>query len=182
MTSETPSLRRVVTRIGEQGRSVIGIDGPPAEVIEFGLGGGLQEIWTDLTGPLDRKGSADSGAGPIRLAPPPGGVKIRWFTVAPTPSGLSQADIEKHVARAFQDIGGESDRPDVSKGPAMHLTPTIDVIVLVKGSVRLVLDEEETVLNPGDVVIQRGTNHAWMCEGAEPALLVAVLINKTFSA
>ena len=45
---------------------------------------------------------------------------------------------------------------------------------------RLVLDEEETVLKAGDVVIQRGTNHAWICESSEPALLVAVLIDKGF--
>ena len=182
MSKEKFSARRVVTRINEQGRSVIGIDGPPAETIEFALGGGLHEIWTDLAGPLDRKGSTDSGAGPIRLGPPSGGVKIRWFTVAPAPAGVSQAEIEKHLAKAFHDIDGHHDRPDVSKGPAMHLTSTIDVIVLVKGSVRLVLDEQETVLRAGDVVVQRGTNHAWVCEGAEPALLVAVLISKTFSA
>ena len=63
----------------------------------------------------------------------------------------------------------------------MHLTSTIDVIVLINGSVRLVLDDDETVLRAGDVVIQRGTNHAWICDGPEPALLVAVLIDKTFS-
>ena len=63
----------------------------------------------------------------------------------------------------------------------MHLTSTLDVIVLINGSVRLVLDDDETVLRAGDVVIQRGTNHAWICDGPEPALLVAVLIDKTFS-
>ena len=181
MAEEKFSGRRIVTRVNEQGRSVIGIDGAPAETIEFALGGGLYEIWTDLAGPLDRKGSVDAGAGPIRLGPPTGGVKIRWFAVAPTPAGVPQAEIEKRVTEAFHAIGGDHDRPDVSKGPAMHLTSTIDVIVLIKGSVRLVLDEEETVLEAGDVVIQRGTNHAWMCEGPEPALLVAVLIDKTFS-
>jgi hypothetical protein len=71
--------------------------------------------------------------------------------------------------------------PHMSKGPAMHLTSTLDVIVLINGSVRLVLDDDETVLRAGDVVIQRGTNHAWICDGPEPALLVAVLIDKTFS-
>ena len=64
------SGRRVVTRLNEQGRSVIGLDGPPAETIEFSLGGGLHEIWTDPAGPLDRKSVADWGAGPIRLGPP----------------------------------------------------------------------------------------------------------------
>jgi molybdopterin converting factor small subunit len=175
------SGRRVVTRMNEQGRSVIGLDGPPAETIEFSLGGGLQEIWTDPAGPLDRKSLADLGAGPVRLGPPSGGVKVRWFTVAPSPVGVPREEIEKRVAEAFHSIAGDHSRPDVSKGPAMHLTSTLDVIVLINGSVRLVLDDDETVLRAGDVVIQRGTNHAWICDGPEPALLVAVLIDKTFS-
>ena len=108
-------------------------------------------------------------------------MKVRWFTVAPTPAGVFEAEIEKRVAEAFHAVGGDHDRPDVTKGPGMHLTSTIDVIVLIKGSVRLVLDEEETVLQAGDVVIQRGTNHAWICEGPEAALLVAVLIDKEFA-
>ena len=32
-------------------------------------------------------------------------------------------------------------------------------------------------LKPFDVVVQRGTNHAWVNNGKEPALLVAVLID-----
>jgi hypothetical protein len=175
------SARRIVTRVNERGRSIIGVDGPPAEVVQFPFGAGLFEIWTDLAGPLDRRSAADGGKGPIRLGPPPGGVKIRWFTIAPAPAGVPQSEIERQVAEGFHAIGADHDRPDVTKGSGMHLTSTIDVIVLIKGSVRLVLDEEETVLKAGDVVIQRGTNHAWVCEGGEPALLVAVLIDKTFA-
>ena len=58
----------------------------------------------------------------------------------------------------------------------MHKTASVDYIVLVKGQVDLLLDAGEAKsLKPGDVVIQRGTNHAWVNTGAEPALLVAVL-------
>jgi quercetin dioxygenase-like cupin family protein len=39
------------------------------------------------------------------------------------------------------------------------------------------LDEEEVDLKPFDVVVQRGTNHAWVNNGNEPALLIAVLID-----
>ncbi len=59
----------------------------------------------------------------------------------------------------------------------MHKTETIDYIVLLKGDVTLILDEEEVNLKPFDVVIQRGTNHAWVNNGTEPALLIAVLID-----
>ena len=59
----------------------------------------------------------------------------------------------------------------------MHETHTIDYIILLKGDVTLILDEEEVQLKPHDVVVQRGTNHAWVNHGSEPALLIAVLID-----
>ena len=60
----------------------------------------------------------------------------------------------------------------------MHKTDSLDVIVLVKGEVDLLLDDgDATSLKPGDVVIQRATNHAWVNNGAETALLVAILID-----
>jgi quercetin dioxygenase-like cupin family protein len=59
----------------------------------------------------------------------------------------------------------------------MHLSSTVDYIVLLRGRVKLVLDKDETVLNPFDVVVQRGTNHAWVNLEETPALLLAVLID-----
>ena len=59
----------------------------------------------------------------------------------------------------------------------MHKTETIDYIILLKGEVTLLLDEDEVDLKPFDVVVQRGTNHAWVCKGEEPALFIAVLID-----
>ena len=48
---------------------------------------------------------------------------------------------------------------------------------MLKGDVTLILDDEEVDLKPFDVVVQRGTNHAWINNGTEPALLIAVLID-----
>ncbi len=59
----------------------------------------------------------------------------------------------------------------------MHKTETIDHIILLKGNVTLLVDNDEVDLEPNDVVIQRGTNHAWVNKGSEPALLIAVLID-----
>jgi hypothetical protein len=119
------SGRRVVTRMNDQGRSLIGLDGPRRNDRILARRRSPRE-WTDLAGPLDRKSLADLGAGPIRLGPPSGGVKVRWFTVTPSPVGVPQAEIEKRVAEAFHAIGGDHSRSDLSKGPAMHLTSTID--------------------------------------------------------
>ena len=45
MAAEKSTLRRLVTRVNDKGRSFIGLDGPPAEAIEFSFGAGLFEIW-----------------------------------------------------------------------------------------------------------------------------------------
>ena len=58
-----------------------------------------------------------------------------------------------------------------------HIIELTHQNILLKGDVTLVLDEEEVDLKPFDVVVQRGTNHAWVNNGKEPALLIAVLID-----
>jgi len=42
---------------------------------------------------------------------------------------------------------------------------------VIEGEIVLVLDTQETVLRPGDVVIQRGTNHAWSNRSGKPAVV-----------
>ena len=74
-------------------------------------------------------------------------------------------------------MGAAHERVDTSKHPAMHKTKTIDYIILLSGDVTLLLDEDEVRLKPFNVVVQRGTNHAWVNNGNEPALLIAVLID-----
>ena len=68
-------------------------------------------------------------------------------------------------------------QPDTSKHAAMHRSHTTDYIILLSGEITLVLDKEERTLKPLDCVIQRGTNHAWVNRGSEPALLMAVLVD-----
>ena len=111
------------------------------------------------------------------LSPPENGSKFRYFQINPTPEGVPMEMMQEIAADAFEKIGAAHHRVDTSKHPAMHKTDTIDYIILLKGDVTLVLDEEEVTLEPHDVVVQRGTNHAWVNNGDEPALLIAVLID-----
>ena len=80
-------------------------------------------------------------------------------------------------AKVFEDISASKDRVDTTKHPGMHKTKTLDYIILLKGTAKLILDEEETQLKPFDVIVQRGTNHAWVCTSDEPALFIAVLMD-----
>jgi mannose-6-phosphate isomerase-like protein (cupin superfamily) len=169
-------MRRIITGHDENGRSIISIDGPPARSIGEDVGG-LFEIWNTDGNDIISSDSSDRADEDIILSPPKGGTKFRYFQINPFPEGVSNEMMQEIAADAFEKIGASHHRIDTSKHPAMHKTETIDYIILLKGDVTLILDEEEIDLKPYDVVVQRGTNHAWTNNGNEPALLIAVLID-----
>ena len=169
-------MRRIVTGHNEDGRSIITIDGPPARSIGEDVGG-LFELWNTDGNIIDTKDNLDRADQDIILSPPTGGTKFRYFQINPTPEGIPMEIMQEIAADAFEKIRAGHHRVDTSKHPAMHKTETIDYIILLKGDVTLILDEDEVTLKPHDVVVQRGTNHAWVNNGDEPALLIAVLID-----
>jgi hypothetical protein len=172
------ALRRVITGDDRDGNSVVIIDGPPADAaITLGRGG-LLEIWTDSSATsLSPKEAADRGKGKVVLSPPQQGVKVRWFIIEPVPPGTPKEALDAATRAAFAGFGAEHHIIDQSRHSAMHETHTLDVICLLRGEVSLILEGAETRIKPGQVVIQRGTNHAWVAHGG-PALLLAVLIDR----
>jgi len=171
-------VRRIITGHNEDGKSVITIDGPPARSIGEDVGG-LFELWNTDGNDIISTDSVDRADDEIILSPPEGGTKFRYFQINPLPEGVPEEMMQEIAADAFKKIGAAHHRVDTSKHPAMHKTETIDYIILLKGDVTLILDEEEVDLKPFDVVIQRGTNHAWVNNGDNPALLIAVLIDSS---
>jgi hypothetical protein len=61
--------------------------------------------------------------------------------------------------------------------PGFHKTDTIDYAIVLSGEIWAMMDEGETLLKQGDVLVQRGTNHAWSNRTNEPAILAFVLID-----
>ena len=170
-------MRRIVTGHNTNGKSIIKIDGPPARSIGEEIGG-LYEIWNETGIAVDTLSDVDNADSDIILSPPDGGSKFRYFKIMPTPQGVSVEILNQMAEEAFSRIGAAHHRIDIARHPAMHKTKTIDYIILLEGDVTLVLDEEEVRLKPFDVVVQRGTNHAWINNGKEPATLIAVLIDR----
>jgi quercetin dioxygenase-like cupin family protein len=68
------------------------------------------------------------------------------------------------------------DYPAGSEG-VMHRTETLDYVVMISGEIDLVVDDTMVHLHPGDVVVQRGTNHAWRNPYTENARVAVVLID-----
>lgn len=178
MSSFQEAMRRVITGDDAQGKSVIILDGGPSSIIGSPDIGGLFEIWEDAaTGVLDPGDHKDLGTKKPVLGPRPGNVQVRWFVISPLPEGVPKAQLEQATRERFAAFDGEHHIIDQSRHPAMHETHSIDVICLLQGDASLILEGSETRLKPGQVVIQRGTNHAWQAHGG-PALLLAVLIDR----
>ena len=169
-------MRRIITGHNEDGKSIITMDGTPSRSIGED-DGGLFELWNTDGKDFISTDYVDRADEEIILSPPDGGTKFRYFQINPLPEGVPEEMMQEIAADAFKKIGAAHHRVDTSKHPAMHKTETIDYIILLKGDVTLILDEEEVDLKPFEVVVQRGTNHAWVNNGDEPALLIAVLID-----
>tara|TARA_B110000003_G_C16600082_1_gene515251 strand:- start:413 stop:934 length:522 start_codon:yes stop_codon:yes gene_type:complete len=169
-------MRRIITGHNKHGKSIITMDGPPARSIGEDVGG-LFELWNTDGNDVNSSDDIDRADEDIILSPPDGGTKFRYFQINPLPEGVPEEIMQEIAADAFEKIGAAHHRIDTSKHPAMHKTDTVDYIILLKGNVTLILDEEEIDLKPFDVVVQRGTNHAWVNNGNDPALLIAVLVD-----
>lgn len=172
------AMRRVVTGEGENGRSLVIVDGPPSgEIGAPGLGG-LYEIWHEaLAETLDPKDARDRGETQPILSPDDGKVKVRWFVIEPPPEGAPPEMVKAAARERFAQFGAADHLRDQDRHPAMHQTDTLDIICLISGEASLILDDGETRLKPGQIVIQRGTSHAWTAHNG-PALLLAVLIDR----
>jgi hypothetical protein len=178
MTDFEAAMRRIVTGDDSDGNSVVILDGGPSSSYGDPNLGGLFEIWEDIaSGPLDPVDHQDRGNQPPVLGPRHGNFQVRWFVVQPLPDNVPREALNELARQRFAEMGGGQHIIDQSRHPSMHETETIDVICLLQGRVKLLLEDGETELTPGQVVIQRGTNHAWEAIGG-PALLLAVLIDR----
>ncbi len=181
MSNIADVLRRVITGDDASGQSVVIIDGPPSATNgDPGLGE-LFDIWHDNgSGPLDPQSHSDLGPQRCVLSPDAGKVRVRWFAIQPRPAGVPAEQLNAAARERFRSFDAEHHLTDQSKHPAMHRTATLDVICLLQGEVDLILDSSRTRIKPGQIVIQRGTSHAWEAHGG-PALLLAVLIDRPLS-
>jgi quercetin dioxygenase-like cupin family protein len=59
----------------------------------------------------------------------------------------------------------------------MHRTETIDYIAMLCGEMEMDMDDSTVTLRAGDIMVQRGTHHAWANRGTEVARMAIVLLD-----
>jgi quercetin dioxygenase-like cupin family protein len=145
--------RRVVTGHDDRGISVFLSDGRVPVVRTAPDGASFFEIWnTDAMPAPITPAEPDPTEVSLTVPPDPHGTKIR---INEFPPGLVSPT---------------------------HRTRSIDYGIVLSGEVVLVLDDSETVLSAGDVVVQRGTDHRWENRTDAPARMAFILVDGSFTA
>ena len=169
------AVRRVVTGHDGDGRAVVVLDGDAPNVRERAHGTGATQLWRTFATPADNSGSGDAVAGDVPLKPPAGGSVFRIVEFAPESSVARSGD----AGTLASALGAHEPEGAALRHPGSHRTDSVDYAIVLSGEIDLWLDDEkdDVRLKAGDVVIQRGTNHAWVNHGAEPCRIAFVLID-----
>lgn len=171
-------IRRVVTGLNEKGQSAVVRDEVASNVLPIPSweGAGVIELWTTSEMPVDNSGSEDRGARPVRHDPDPCGTIFRVVQIPPErDGGLREASVSK-----IFDALGSTNKPtprDSARHPSMHVTDSLDYLIVLTGELTMLMEEGEVTLHPGDCIVQRATRHAWANRGDVPVLLAAVLVD-----
>jgi uncharacterized cupin superfamily protein len=162
LPEDVRAARRIVTIDREPGKGSLVNDGPAPDV-RFDParpGFALSRIW--VTDGHPAKIVYESLHLPSTLEPPAGGTVCNVVNLPPDESWkgkVGRAEVEAY----FRALGapGASTYSAQAPHPYMQKTRTLEFGFVLEGEVVLVLDTQEVRLGTGDIVIQRGTNHAW---------------------
>ena len=169
-------IRRVVTGHNATGKSIFIIDAPTPHVFQRTKGSAIvHELWETASTPADNGGSADAIARGHRLPPPKNGSVLRVIEYPPDSERLAAIARE----RGMPDDSGRAEATDRNnpRHAGFHKTATIDYAIVLSGEIYAMMDEGEVLLKTGDVLVQRGTNHAWSNRTNETAVVAFVLID-----
>jgi hypothetical protein len=164
-----PGPRRIVTIGRADGTSTLVSDGPAPHLTRDPARPGFASAYLWSTAGSPAPVVLDDGAAPDALAPPAGGTLCRILTIPPDDGWLSA--VGSREAAAFFAACGAPDASVPGRHPYTQQTSTVDFAIVLDGAVTLVLDTAELDLVAGDVVVQRGTRHAWSNRGSAPAVV-----------
>jgi hypothetical protein len=173
-----PDIRRIVTEDDAQGRSRIVEDASATAIRTVPQRPGYRavNVWRTESSPAPIN-APDTIATHKGISPPKGGGTIlRIIDFPPEPGDPEELGRIIHATFGGMYQDAQHDTRD-RKHPGMHRTDTVDYAIVLEGEIYAVINEGETLMRAGDVLIQRGTNHAWANRSKQTARIAFVLID-----
>ena len=167
---ELRSTRRIVTGHDAQGKAVVLFDG--AQQAEQRGQNGITMLWVTTDFPVDVAISHDRAQTKVGVPPPANGSIFRIVDFAPASPHAPPVD-HRQILLA---MGIDPATQGYARHANTHRTRTIDYAVVLDGEIDMLLDDTELHLKAGDILVQQGTNHAWVNNSKENCRIAFVLI------
>jgi mannose-6-phosphate isomerase-like protein (cupin superfamily) len=164
--------RRIVIADREPGKSSVISDGPSPDVRFDAARPGFASTRLWMVDGAPARIVLETLHLPHAMLPPASGSLLRVVTIPPDDSWQGKVGAAQ-VQAFFRDMGaqGASTYSAQAPHPYMQKTRTLDFCLVIEGEVVLMLDTQEVTLHKGDIIIQRGTNHAWSNRTTRPAVV-----------
>ena len=171
---EKKPVRRVVTGHDADGKAVILIDAPTPYVNQRGEGNVVQLLWMTNETPVDLSHTRDQAAQKTGVPPPLNGSICRVVDFAPYDGKVPQG-VDHH--EILRQMGIDPATQGYHRHIFTHRTQSIDYAIVLEGEIDMLLDDQEVHLKAGDIMVQQGTNHAWVNNSGKPCRICFVLID-----
>jgi mannose-6-phosphate isomerase-like protein (cupin superfamily) len=172
---EIKPIRRVVVGHDAAGKSIAVFDGDVVPKQRSSGGNAVANLWITDESPADVNKSGDRSQAKVGVPPPANGTIFRIVDFPPTPrsGAISHSDHEKILAT----MGIDPKTQGYTRHANTHRTKSIDYAIVLDGEIDMLMDDTEIHLKAGDVLIQQGTNHAWVNNSDKPCRIAFVLID-----
>ena len=161
-------VRRIVTGENAQGKSIFVSDGPTPNHTSDPGSPPAHVVW--VTGESAVAGSDPAPAGHAFGFHSKAGSLLRIVDFPP------DANYDTSALARFLDDHGVRDHGD-ARHFWFHKTASLDYAIVLDGEIYALMDEGETLMRPGDVLIQRATNHSWSNRSSKPCRMAFVLLD-----
>ena len=164
--------RRIVTIDREPGKGNLVSDGPAPDVRTDPARPGFASARLWVTDSTPARIVYETLHLPHTLEPPPRGSVCRVVTFPPDDNWKGKVGAAE-VRAFFRAMGSPhaSTYSPLAPHPYMQKTRTLDFCFVLEGEIVLVLDTQQVSLKAGEIVVQRGTNHAWSNRSSRPAVV-----------
>ena len=169
------AVRRVVIGHDQHGKAVALSDGALMPKQRSPGGNGVTNLWVTSEFPVELTGATDKAAAHAGVPPPKNGTVFRIvdFPAASATAAAPHVDHDKVLTA----MGIDPATQGYARHQNSHRTKSIDYAIVLDGEIDMLMDDSEIHMKPGDVLIQQGTNHAWVNNGDKTCRIAFVLVD-----
>jgi Cupin domain len=172
---ELKPVRRIVIGHDRQGKAVALSDDSLAPKQRSAGGNGVANLWVTGEFPVELTDAPDRAATHVGVPPPPNGTVFRIVDFPPASASAAAPHVDHD--KVLTAMGIDPATQGYLRHANTHRTKSIDYAIVLDGEIDMLMDDSEVHMKTGDVLIQQGTNHAWVNNSGKVCRVAFVLMD-----